>query len=402
MQHPVAVLLQTALHDLSHCLLILHHQNRFVVSSWPDWRSRPLHLAHRGFRHVVDLERRALPYLARQFDPALVLLHDPIHRGQPQARSLANFLRREKRLEHSRLRRRIHPAARVRHRQTEEAARARFRVVSRVFPVDLHRLCLNHQRAAAGHRIRGVHHQVHHHLFHHRHVGADHRQFGGEIILQIDFLVQKQQEHLGQVADRLVQVQRLALHRLLPAEGQQLLRQRRRPLRRARHRVQALGLRRRYVAPRSRQLRVALDDRQQVVEIVRHARRQPPHRFHLLRLPQLRLQTQPVGDVVGDEDGAGGVAQLDLFHEDQRHAAGARARAELAFHAGHRFSFLQDGADPRQVLGILPDVQFGGGAVGHHVAAEIEGLQEAVVHVDEAALGQGRERDGDRAEAKGA
>ena len=31
------------------------------------------------------------------------------------------------------------------------------------------------------------------------------------------------------------------------------------------------------------------DDRQQVVEVMRHTTRQPPDRIHLLRLPQLRF-----------------------------------------------------------------------------------------------------------------
>ena len=39
------------------------------------------------------------------------------------------------------------------------------------------------------------------------------------------------------------------------------------------------------------------DDRQQIVEVVRHAARQPPDRFHLLRLKQPILQPLSIGDI---------------------------------------------------------------------------------------------------------
>jgi hypothetical protein len=46
------------------------------------------------------------------------------------------------------------------------------------------------------------------------------------------------------------------------------------------------------------QFGVALNDGQDVVEIVRHAGGQLPHRLHFDRMTQLRLQIQPLGDVV--------------------------------------------------------------------------------------------------------
>src|SRR2546430_837930 len=47
-----------------------------------------------------------------------------------------------------------------------------------------------------------------------------------------------------------------------------------------------------------RELRVARDRRQRVVQIVRDAAGEPPDRFHLLRLPQLILEQPPLGDVL--------------------------------------------------------------------------------------------------------
>src|SRR2546430_1341332 len=49
---------------------------------------------------------------------------------------------------------------------------------------------------------------------------------------------------------------------------------------------------------------MALDDRQHVVEVVRDTGSQLSHRLHFLRLPQLLLQVQPLGDVhcIGVDD----------------------------------------------------------------------------------------------------
>ena len=48
------------------------------------------------------------------------------------------------------------------------------------------------------------------------------------------------------------------------------------------------------------QLRVAQDDREQVVEVVRDPSRQLAHGFHLLGLPQLPFELPSRGDVVGE------------------------------------------------------------------------------------------------------
>src|SRR5207247_6987055 len=58
----------------------------------------------------VNPESRALPWLAVHLDTAAVLLHQAVHRGQPQARSLPGRLGRETRFEDARLRVLVHPA----------------------------------------------------------------------------------------------------------------------------------------------------------------------------------------------------------------------------------------------------------------------------------------------------
>jgi hypothetical protein len=47
---------------------------------------------------------------------------------------------------------------------------------------------------------------------------------------------------------------------------------------------------------------IPADDRQQVVEVVRHASSQLPDRLHLLRLPQLRVHAYAIGHVLSCPD----------------------------------------------------------------------------------------------------
>src|SRR6266516_7833106 len=48
------------------------------------------------------------------------------------------------------------------------------------------------------------------------------------------------------------------------------------------------------------EVRIARDRREDVVEVVRDAARQPAHRFHLLGLPQLLLELNALRDIAPD------------------------------------------------------------------------------------------------------
>ena len=75
---------------------------------------------------------------------------------------------------------------------------------------------------ALGHGVAGVDHQVDQHLLDHADIGLDERRVAGITELQVNVLADDAFEHLGQVADRLRQVERLGLHDLLAAKGEQL------------------------------------------------------------------------------------------------------------------------------------------------------------------------------------
>ena len=120
-------------------------------------------LQRRAADGKLDVERRARAGTRRKADPAAVLLHDRIRHGQAEARALADFLRREERIEDLRL---------------------QLLGDSRAVIVDLehHRLPLDvvpaahDERAAAvrrQHRLLGVDDQVQQHLLHLMLVGED-------------------------------------------------------------------------------------------------------------------------------------------------------------------------------------------------------------------------------------
>ncbi len=105
------------------------------------------------------------------------------------------------------------------------------------------------------------------------------------------------------IRDECVDVKTRRQQHLLPAEGEQLLRQ----CRGAAGRLDDLFS----VTPLltggeaiPQKFGIAADDRQQVVEVVGDPAREQADRFHLLRLSELRLEQLAVSDVEADVDDA--------------------------------------------------------------------------------------------------
>src|SRR2546426_5398596 len=94
----IALRLERAAAQREHGRLVLDDENRFgpairTVLRWArlDWRRR----VDAG---EIDLEAGAASDLGIDRDVAVALLHDPVDRGEPQARPLADLLGCEKRL----------------------------------------------------------------------------------------------------------------------------------------------------------------------------------------------------------------------------------------------------------------------------------------------------------------
>ena len=159
---------------------------------------------------------------------------------------------------------------------------------------------LDRERAAVGHRVAGVDREVDHHLLELRAVGEHGREAVGGEHRDLDVAADQPAEHRHERARDLVEVEQHRLQHLPACERQQLPGQRRGALGRALDLLELVRPRPR-ADPVAGDLRVAADDRQQVVEVVRDPARELADRLHLLRLAELVLEHPPLGDVAQHE-----------------------------------------------------------------------------------------------------
>ena len=158
---------------------------------------------------------------------------------------------------------------------------------------------------------------------------------GREAQLDRDVFAEQAAEHVGRPRHQLVDVHGRRLQRLATRECQELLRQRGRPLRPLRRVLDGTPEPHRIAPLVADDLQVAEDDRQQIVEIVRDAAGQLADRFHLLRMPKLRLHRPALRHVARDLGEAEHLARgiLDRVDDD----VGEEARTVLAHAPGFRF-----------------------------------------------------------------
>ena len=192
----------------------------------------------------------------------------------------------------------VHALAGIRDRDDDVAARPDRRSLRRQHRADdLGGARLDRQHAAARHRVAGVDREVHHDLLDLAGVGLDPSGIRGERDLEEHVLADQAPQQPFDPGQHLVRIEDLDLQHLLAADGEELPRQRRRALAGvadAAPVVVALAVRARLL---QRQVGGAVDDRQQVVEVVGDAAGEAAQALHLLRLEELRLQLGVVGDV---------------------------------------------------------------------------------------------------------
>ncbi len=190
--------------------------------------------------------------------------------------------------------------------------------------VNLHWLHGDGEHPSFAHRVPGIHGQVHYDLLDHAGVGLNERGLNRRLKLQRHGFTEQPLEHFGHVPNDFAQIERLWLDQVFAAEHQQLARQSGRPLGGEINRLGGLQQLARQSGPRHQEARMPLDDRQHVIEIVGDPGRQLPHRLHLLRLAQLGLEVQTVGDVFD-------VAMNDLAGHHGMQRPGKRAARYLRF-----------------------------------------------------------------------
>ena len=160
------------------------------------------------------------------------------------------------------------------------------------------------QDPAPGHGVAGVQRQVEDDLLDLAAVRPDPRARRLRPGLDPDRRTDQPLQDLLHLEDHLVQIEDPELEHLPAAEGQQLLRERGGAARRGAHLADARAPRVLVAQSCQQGLGVAEDDGEQVVEVVRHAARQPADRLELLGLAQLLLEEAALGDVLQRADQA--------------------------------------------------------------------------------------------------
>ena len=175
--------------------------------------------------------------------------------------------------------------------------------------------------AALRHGVAGVDGQIHEDLRQLVGVGLDDDVVGREIQRQLDVASQGMHENGGDVVDQAVGANGFDLARLPAREGKDLGRQALRLLGGLLHAAEVLpGRVGEAVLAHENHLAVAEDDREQVVEVVRDAAREPADRLHPLRLPEPLLALS---------QGHLGRASLgDVSHHEQPADDSRRGRSE--------------------------------------------------------------------------
>ena len=162
---------------------------------------------------------------------------------------------------------------------------------------------LDRELAALRHGITGVDREVHDHLLDLAGIRPHGGEVGREPRGELDVLAQQPAQHVLRFRHEAVQVDHFRLHHLLPAEGEQLAGEPRRAVGRLADLGDVFSARVGGAQVIQQQVGIAGDRREDVVEVVRHAAGQAPHSLHLLRLAQLLLQADALGDVArGAED----------------------------------------------------------------------------------------------------
>ena len=156
------------------------------------------------------------------------------------------------------------------------------------------------------HRVAGVGGEVEDHALDLRAVGLDGREVRREPDADADVVADDAVQHRLHPGDDLVEVQHLRVQHLAAAEGQQLAGEARRLARGAGDLLQLLA-----AVAREQDLGVAGDHRQQVVEVVRDAAREPPDRLHLLRVREPALEPLALADVVRHDERGAAALEVD-------------------------------------------------------------------------------------------
>ena len=218
---------------------------------------------------------------------------------------------------------------------------------------------------------------------------------GREVGAKLDLFAEDAAEHSGEVGDEPVQVQHTRPHDLAAAEGEELPREVGGALRGLLDLFERLGEVGAQSGHRELEAGVALDDGEQVVEVVRDAGGELPDGFHFLRLPELRLELEAVGNVLRHDEQMRLSVEGDVLDGNEHVAQVAAIGADLR-HG------VADGADAgERIIEDDSERKFDRCVADEALAGEAGHRGEGDVDIDEAALRQRLDGEGDGAGEKG-
>ena len=232
----------------------------------------------------------------------MMLLHYAINRGQTESGAFAGLLDGKERFKNSGKNLRGDAGAGIGDTQAHKPAGARLRVALDFSLGDFPCRSADRQLSAPGHGITRVHSEVQKDLFHHAEITVHRRQIRRRVERQSNGGAQETSQHLGCALDHVVQIQVLGLHRLFPAERQQLTGQIGGAFGGGAHLYQRFFRILAFHHSAENHVGMPLDDRQDVVKVMRHACGELADRFHLLQLAQLLLELSALGNVHEDSD----------------------------------------------------------------------------------------------------
>ena len=151
--------------------------------------------------------------------------------------------------------------------------------------VDINVAGPNHQAPALRHRVARVYGQVHDDLVDHADVRIYRRNVVREIRFQCDVVAQQSVQKPGEIRQHCIEIDDAALHHLFAAEHEQLPREARTAFRRRRNQPEWFSHLAIAVILPKQPIGVPLDNRENIIEIMRYAGSQLPNRFQFLRVP---------------------------------------------------------------------------------------------------------------------
>ncbi len=197
----------------------------------------------------------------------------------------------------------VHADPGIAHRQQHIRPLVDAQMILRIGRVQEDIARLDGQFAALRHGIAGIDRQIHQHLLDLPRVRQDVAQIGSGLRNQVQVFADHPTQHVVEIQDQRVEIEHARLDRLFTCKGEQLVSESRGALGSVEDFVQIAGdlmiLRWQRVAG---QLGIPADRREQVVEVVGNAPRQPADTLHLLRLEQLCFELFAIGDIVRDPD----------------------------------------------------------------------------------------------------